>query len=298
MAAVRRLLGLASLCLLLAACLNHFVYHPRKDPPAVTSWSQEVVRGKLLLRLEWASPEGDGPFPAVLVHPEAGHTAGEMRGVVRDLARAGYLAVAVDYRREQGGLYRATLFTWRDPDDPRAAFDVLRSHPKADPSRIGALGFSQGGVYSLLIAAYTGQVAAVVAYYPVTDFELWLDDPARRGGRRLAFRLIRRHFRKELGARDDRELSGMLARASAFRQVEAIRAPVLLIHGERDTSAGVGESERLERRLKELGREVELLVIPGAGHVFNFRDRDKAETAWTATRAWLDRYLRPSSKAR
>lgn len=297
MAAVRRVSCLAPLCLLLASCLNHFVYHPRRDPPSVTSWSQEAVRGKLLLRLEWASPRGDGPFPAVLVHPEAGHTAGEMRGVVRDLARAGYLAMAADYRREQGGLYRETLFTWRDPDDPWAAFDILRGHPKADPARIGLLGFSQGGVYSLLIAAYTGAAAAVVAYYPVTDFELWLDDPARRGGRRLAFRLIRRHFRRELGARDDRELSEMLARASAFRQAEAIRAPVLLIHGERDSSAGLGESVRLERRLRELGREVELLVVPGAGHVFNFRDRTRAEAAWTATRAWLDRHLRPA-KAR
>jgi hypothetical protein len=35
----------------------------------------------------------------------------------------------------------------------------------------------------------------------------------------------------------------------------------------------------MEGRLRELGREVELVVIPDAGHVFNFRDREKAQAA-------------------
>ncbi len=50
----------------------------------------------------------------------------------------------------------------------------------------------------------------------------------------------------------------------------------------------------LERRLRKLGREAELMAIPDAGHVFNFRDREKARTAWEATIRWLDRYLKPS----
>ena len=279
--------------LLLTGCLNHFVFHPKKEPPGVVSWSDQAVRGKLLVRLEWARPEGEGPFPAVLVHPEAGHTAGEMRGVVKDLAREGYLALAADYRREQGGVYRDTLFTWRDPDDPRAAFDILRNHPLIDKERIGLLGFSQGGVYSLLIAAYTGQAAAVVAYYPVTDFEAWLNAPHEsRPGERFIWRMIRRHFRRTLGARNDAELSTMLGRASAMQQAESIKAPVLLIHGDRDTSAPVAESERLLSRLRELGREVELVVIPDAGHVFNFRDREKAQKAWEPTLRWLDDHLK------
>ena len=289
---------LLALSLLLTGCLNHFVYHPKKDPPGVTSWSGQAVRGKLLLRLEWAKPAGEGPFPAVLVHPEAGHTAGEMRGVVKDLARSGYLALAADYRRQQGGVYRHTLFTWRDPVDPRAAFDILRGHPLTDRERIGLVGFSQGGVYGLLIAAYTGQAAAVVAYYPVTDFEEWMNGPhGDRPGESFVWRMIRRHFRRSLGAKDDAELSTMLGRASAMRQAEAIRAPVLLIHGDRDTSAPLAESERLAARLRELGREVELVVVPDAGHVFNFRDREKARTAWDATLRWLDRHLRVVSSS-
>lgn len=109
--------------------------------------------------------------------------------------------------------------------------------------------------------------------------------------------MIRRHFRRSLGARDDAELSTMLGRASAMKQAEAIRVPVLLIHGDRDTSAPLAESERLVARLRELGGEVELVTIPDAGHVFNFRDRDKAATAWEATLGWLDRHLRVVSSS-
>lgn len=244
----------------------------------------------LRVRLEWARPDGDGPFAAVMVHPEAGHPAREMRGVVRSLARQGYLAVAADYRRQGSG-----LTPWRHEDDPRAVLDRLLARPDVDGGRIGAVGFSQGGVYSLLIAAYTGRVAAVVAYYPVTDFELWLERE-RQGPRGWVFRrFIAPYFRKRSGAATDDEFATFLARASAVRRAEDIRAPVLLIHGAEDTSAEVVESERLAARLRELGREVELVVVPDAGHVFNFYDAGLALEAWAATSNWLDRHLKGGS---
>lgn len=243
----------------------------------------------MLVRLEWARPVGQGPFPAVVVHPEGGHVAREMRGVVRDLAREGYLAVAADYRRASHGTYRETLFPWRDPRDPLAVWELVRAHPQVDRSRVGLLGFSQGGVFSLLIAAMTGD--AVVAYYPVTDFEAWLGQADQGGGRGFVFRIIRRGFRRAAGARTEEDFRLALARASPMRVVESLRAPVLLVHGARDRSAPLAESERLAARLTELGRPVELLALPDAGHVFNFRDREKARRAWEATLAWLDRWV-------
>ncbi len=259
-----------------AGCVDHALVHPRTAPSGVEEWEETIVRGQLRVRLEWAAPAGEGPFAAVIVHPEAGHEAREMRGVLRDLAAHGYLAVAADYRRAIGGRYRNTLFTWRDREDPRAVFDYVRARPRVDAQRIGLLGFSQGGVYSLSIAAETGGAAAVVAYYPVTDFEQWLAEPGRRRREQWVFRLIRRHFFKQSGARDEAEFSTLLARASPLRVAERIRAPVLLVHGDRDRSAGVVQSQRLAARLHELGTPVELLVVPGAGHVFNFRNREKA----------------------
>ena len=279
-----------------AGCVDHALAHPRTTPRGVAERSETIVCGQLRIRLEWAYPPRakltrEGPFPTIIVHPEAGHEATEMRPVLRDLAARGYVAVAADYRRKIGGRYRNTLFTWRDREDPRAVFDHVRSQPRVDTERIGLLGFSQGGVYSLSIAAETGGAAAGVAYYPVTDFEQWLAEPGRRRREQWVFRLIRRHFFKQSGARDEEEFRTLLARASPLRQAERIRAPVLLVHGDRDRSAGVVQSQRLAARLRELGTPVELLVVPGAGHVFNFRDRAKAKLAWQATVAWLDRYV-------
>ena len=293
-----RLSRLATLfcCLgLLAACVDHYLVHPKQVPVGVVAHGEAMVRGKLLIRLEWARPIAEGLYPAVIVHPEAGHLAREMRGVVRDLAARGYVAVAADYRRAVGSAYRDTLFTWRDPGDPRAVFDRVRADRRVDPSRIGLLGFSQGGVYSLVIAAETGGTAAVVAYYPVTDFERWLDDPSRRRRERWVFRLIRRHFVRQSGAATEEEFRTLLAHASPLRHAERIRAPVLLVHGTRDRSASVEESRRLAARLRELGRPVELLEVPDAGHVFNFRDHAKAAAAWEATVAFLDRHVKGTS---
>ena len=276
---------------LLTGCSNHYLIHPKTTPPELVAWSDAVERGELLVRIEAVRPRGEGPFPGVLVHPEAGHTAKEMRGILRSLAQAGYLAMAADYRREKNGRYRETLFAWRDPEDPVVALGVLRGHAMVDSRRVGAIGYSQGGVFSLLVAAESPEVKAVVAYYPVTDFEHWLYDPERRGVRKFVFKVIRGHFRRQSGTETEEEFREFLARASPLKQAERIRAPVLLIHGDRDTSAGVGESRRLENRLRELGRDVELIEIEGAGHVFNFKNAEKSRRAWQATLEWLDRHV-------
>jgi dienelactone hydrolase len=285
--------GMLFSALLLAGCVDHYLVHPRRPPAGAQRWTEVAVAGDLQMRLEWVRPAGPGPLPAVIVHPEAGHKAADMRGVLHDLAKAGYMAAAADYQRRTGTRWRESLFPWRDPADPRRVIDRVRAHPDVDPRRIGLLGFSQGGVFSLLIAAYDdGGAAAVVAYYPVTDFENWMEAAGAPLPRRLVFRLIRVGFRRASGARSDAELQALLRRASPLRQAEFIKAPVLLVHGSRDNSADVEESRRLAQRLAELGRPVGLLVIQGAGHVFNFRDRRQARLAWDATLAFLDRHLR------
>ena len=275
--------------MLLAGCMNHYVLHPRETPPGAQSWSETHTYGDLQVRMIWVRPPAPGPLPVVIVHPEAGHDATEMRGVLNDLSRAGYLAVAADYRRRG----RDNLIPWRDPDDPRRVMDRVLAHPDVDRERVGLLGFSQGGVFSLLIAAYDRRAAAVVAYYPVTDFEAWLRQENAGFGRRQVFRIIRAGFRRASGAKSDAELATTLRRASPMHQAETIDVPVLLVHGERDSSAGVEESKRLAARLQELGKPVELLIVPGAGHVFNFRDRKQAALAWSETLRFLNQNLRP-----
>ncbi len=285
---------LVALLMLSSGCLNYYLIHPDRDPIGVATWTEDVTRGPLRVHLEWAQPSGAGPFPTVIVHPPGGKVAADMKGVTRDLAQRGYLAVAVDYRRLIDGQFQRNTFAWRESSDPLAALELVRAQSRVDRRRIVALGFSQGGIYSLLIAANAPEITSVVAYYPVTDFRRWFDTERHSLGFRVAFRVIEWHFRRESGAASDAEFEDMLRRASPMTYVESLRAPVLLIHGADDTSASVEESRRLEHALRERGREVELLVVPGAGHVFNFRQPEEARRAWDATLNWLRKYLSPT----
>lgn len=216
-----------------------------------------------------------------------------MRGVIWDLASRGYVAVAADYWRRLDGRFRRNTFPWRSREDVLASLERVSACAFVDRTRIGALGFSQGGIFGLLIAAHAPErLRAVVAYYPVTDFEHWFDHTERPNPiERLVYRVIRWHFYRESGAQSEAEFLAMLHAASPLRHAEHIRAPVLLVHGDRDRAAALAESRRLYERLRALGREVKLLVVPGGVHIFNFRQPEQAVYAWRETLDWLERHL-------
>ena len=275
---------------------DRYLIYPKAVPPQVQTWAEDVDKGALRLHLEWARPQGAGPFPTVLVHPDGSATAADMRGVIWDLASRGYLAVAADYRRLRDGTYRRTLFPWCDETDITQVLEVLRAQPLVDTQRLAALGFSQGGIFSLLIAAHAPDVKAVVAYYPVTDFPQWLAAPRADLMKRLVFHMIREHFRREAEGCTEEAFQTVLQQASPLYQAERIQAPVLLVHGDQDGAAPVDESRRLAARLATLGRDVELVVIAGGRHVFNFKHPAQAQYAWQVTLQWLARHLGMASR--
>lgn len=274
---------------------NHHLVHPEVKPAEVVTWSDDIDMDPLRIHIQGARPRGAGPFPAVIVHPEGGKTATAMQGVIWDLAARGYVAIAADYERRIDGTYQRNLIAWRSPADVTAILEVIRGYCEIDQDRVGLLGFSQGGVISLLIAAHAAdRVKAVVAYYPVTDFPHWLDQPRSGVGERIAFRAVRWYFYRQSGATSDAAFDQMMRAASPYNVAGAIDAPVLLVHGDRDRTAPVEESQRMAARLSELGKPVRLLVVPGGVHIFNFRQPEQAAVAWDATVQWLDAYLGPN----
>ncbi|MBI1864482.1 MAG: alpha/beta fold hydrolase [Nitrospirae bacterium] len=274
---------------------NRYLMYPQEVPPRVQAWAEDVDTGALRLHLEWARPAGAGPFPTVLVHPDGSATAADMRGVIWDLASRGYLAVAADYRRLREGTYRRTLLPWCNDADVTQVLEVLRTQPLVDPQRLAALGFSQGGIFSLLIAAHAPDIKAVVAYYPVTDFPQWLAAPRANLMKRFVFHMIREYFRREAESCTEEPWQTVLQKASPLYQAERIQAPVLLLHGDEDGAAPVDESRRLAARLSALGRDVELVVIAGGRHVFNFKHPAQAQYAWQVALQWLARHLGTTS---
>jgi acetyl esterase/lipase len=97
------------------------------------------------LRLDAYLPEGEGPFPAILVvHGGAWRSGGkgQLAGYARTLARRGYAAFSINYRLAPKHKFPAQL------EDCQAAVRWIRKHAETydvDPNRIGGVGYSAGG---------------------------------------------------------------------------------------------------------------------------------------------------------
>lgn len=134
-------------------------------PPGVDG----ALRGTLF------TPPAGRRSPAIVVLPEIdGYSAGT-EAAARRLAGAGYLALALDPFAGVGGTpplrSRADTVAWvlslnerRHLSDVAQAIAWLRAHPTAD-GRLGLLGFSAGGRYSLLLATEPHGIDAVVTFY-------------------------------------------------------------------------------------------------------------------------------------
>ncbi len=107
------------------------------------------------------TPSGQGPFPSVLYNHGGLGTAvgGDLRGTCMALAEEGFLARS-EKRSE-------TVPLAGHLDEVLDGLDTLRSHEKADRSRIGIMGFSRGGLLTLQAAiAQPRDVHAILIFAP------------------------------------------------------------------------------------------------------------------------------------
>lgn len=86
------------------------------------------------------------------------------------LAEAGIASLRIDFAGsgESTGAWAETTFTGQIADAV-AAFDFLQAHGAVDSSRIGVLGYSQGGLVGAHLAGLRPEVSAVALWAPVTN---------------------------------------------------------------------------------------------------------------------------------
>jgi carboxymethylenebutenolidase len=207
----------------------------------------------------------DGALPAYLARPAAGHGPGvlvlheafglveHIRDVCDRLARAGFVALALDLFRgrsadtaEQAGELAAGLEAQRLMRDLAGAAQALINENAVDGARIGAVGFCLGGHLALLAATASPRVAAVVDFYGV--------DPG------LPLELSK------------------------------LEAAVLAIFAENDEFVSSGTVEALREGLAAAGKQATVLVQPGVGHAFMNDSRPDRHDAAAAAEGW-DRML-------
>ena len=191
------------------------------------------------------------------------------------LAESGYVVVAADYRLARPGAPSWPIAC----EDLREAVRWIRQHAPelgVDPDRVAAYGQSAGGHLAALLGTAAGvarpdpgsRIDAVVSLYGPSDLE------------RLPLQRVERlrHEPTRLFLGEDAEASPDLARAaSPINRVRGDSAPMLLMHGTRDSWVPIGQSEQLAMVLEAAGVAHRLIRVEGARHGFEADEKDLVE---------------------
>ncbi len=208
-----------------------------------------------------ARPAGDGPFPVVLVCHENRGLTEHIRDVTRRLAKAGYVALAVDLLSRQGGTEAVGseevpgVLGNMPPDqfvqDFLSGWRYLQDQSFAQADRVGMVGFCFGGGVTWRVATEMPELKAAVPFYgphPSVD------------------------------------------------AVPNINAAVLAIYAERDQRINQG-IPAMEAAMQQNNKIYEKVIYPDADHAFHNDtgsryNPEAARDAWARTLAWFERYLK------
>jgi carboxymethylenebutenolidase len=207
------------------------------------------------------TPDGKGPFPAIIVVHEWWGLNDWVKEQASKLAEQGYEALAID-------LYRGKVATTpetaheimrgvpedRAKRDLHAAFEFLQSQSDVRKDRIGAIGWCMGGGYSLDVALQESTLAADVINYGhlATDTE-------------------------------------------ALRK---INAPILGLFGGQDQGIPPADVKKFADTLNKMGKKIDVKIYDDAGHGFENPNNkagyraDDAADAWKRTVSFLAETLK------
>lgn len=206
-------------------------------------------------------PGGSGRGLPAIVMPHGGPGARDEWGfdwLAQYFAHRGFAVLQPNFRGSAGygdqWFQRNGFQGWRTAvGDVNDAGRWLVSQGIADPAKLGIVGWSYGGYAALQSAALDADLyRAIVAIAPVTDLNL-LREEARGWS---DFRLMREF----VGS------GATLREGSPAQNAAAIRAPVLMFHGDHDTNVDVRHARMMNDRLGDAGRDVELVLFPGLDH--------------------------------
>ena len=195
------------------------------------------------------TPEGKGPFPALIVIHEWWGLNDWVKDQASKLSDQGYVTLAVD-------LYRGKVAKTPDeaheimrgvPEDRakrdlHAAFAFLASRPNIKKDRIGAIGWCMGGGYALDVALQEPTLAADVINYG--------------------------HLATDPDA------------------LKKINAPILGLFGAQDRGITPDDVHKFGDALDKMGKKINVKIYDDAGHAFENPNNKDGYRAADAADAW------------
>jgi dipeptidyl aminopeptidase/acylaminoacyl peptidase len=215
-----------------------------------------------------------------------------MGNIVRELIQQGYLIVAPEYRGSTGysqRFYELIDYGGLEVEDTYAARNwMVESCDLVDPERVGIIGWSHGGLHTLLnIFRHPEAYKAAYAGVPVSDII------ARMGYKTQQYRdLYEADYHIGKSAYED---VNEYRRRSPVWNAEKLQTPLLVHTNTADEDVNVLEVEHLIKSLKAAGKDFEYRIYENApgGHSFNQIDTKLARESRREVYGFLARYLKP-----
>lgn len=211
-----------------------------------------------------------------------GRTAHPLWGLDQVLAHRGYAILAVDVAGSSG---HGTAFRRRirldyggiDVEDLAAGVRWAVAEGIADSARVAIWGSSYGGLLTTKsLFTKPALYRAGIAGAPATNVR-----HALTGEQRVMMR--------------PQEQPAEYDRASARGFAAGLQGSLMLIHGMRDNVVLWQDSAWLAQYLLQLGKDVDFVVLPDAGHGWDLEGLDQTRFAFRKMLDFLDRHLRPAS---
>jgi dipeptidyl aminopeptidase/acylaminoacyl peptidase len=242
----------------------------------------------------------------VWVHEDIrGHLYEHHIPFIREAVARGYVVIAPEYRGSIGygrAFYDAIDYGGAEVDDVVTAVSVLKSrYDEVDPERIGIIGWSHGGLITLLaIFRHPTLFHSAAALVPVTN---------------LFHRLARKGVDAQRRAIDpqNRFGGGPSERPDAYRdrsplfQVDALRIPLLVNVADNDEDVTIDEAmqlvDALRARKPDLA-DVKVYHDPPGGHLFDRQvspvshqpsNTAAQRDAWSRIWSFFDEHLQPAA---
>ena len=231
------------------------------------SWESVQVDGNEMA-IYLTIPEGDGPFPAVVVAPHNGGVDSWYQDMTRRMTESGYVAACPEvYHRDptdctdNGSTRWARLRSDGLTSDIAATVAFLKAHASVDGGRLGVIGYCGGGQITYLVAATIPEFKAACIYHSGNIPDPWAD------GR------------------------------SSFDFTANI-CPLLGQFGDEDQNPTLEQVNRIDAELTKLGKPHEFHTYPHTAHGFmayhqlHLYNATADRTSWPRTLEFFDRYLR------